>query len=108
MENTRKCKACGRKFKPDARNRERQSYCPRRDCQRRRRTLRQKQRRQMAPARPGPSGGPNGSRGPQGASVISEADIRAENPVFIGLISMITGLTSFEDVERGFIREVCT
>jgi hypothetical protein len=40
------------------------------------------------------------ARGLQEASVISEADIRAENPVFIGLISMVTGLTDLEDIQR--------
>jgi hypothetical protein len=38
--------------------------------------------------------------GLQGASVISEADIRTEHPAIIGLISMVTGLTTFEDIER--------
>jgi hypothetical protein len=36
----------------------------------------------------------------QTASVISEADIRSENPAIIGLISMVTGLTNLEDIER--------
>ena len=40
------------------------------------------------------------ARRPQAASVISEADIRSENPAIIGLISMVTGLTSLEDIER--------
>ena len=99
MENTCKCKACGKQFKPDARNRERQTYCPRRDCQRLRRTLRQRQHRQRAVARPMPSGAPVASRGPQTAARLSEADIRNENPAIIGLISMFTGLTSLAELQ---------
>jgi len=38
-------------------------------------------------------------RGPQKASVISEAVCRTENPALIGLISMITGYTNLEDSE---------
>jgi hypothetical protein len=100
MGNTHKCKACGREFKPDSRNCGRQSFCPRRPCQRLRRTLRQKQRRQRAVARLGKLKGPEVTRGLQTASVLSEADLRAEKPVIIGLISMITGLTNLEDLER--------
>jgi hypothetical protein len=43
---------------------------------------------------------PDDVRRLQKASIISEADIRAENPVIIGLISMITGLTDLESIER--------
>ena len=39
-------------------------------------------------------------RGSQAASVVSEADIHAENPVIIGLISMITGLTDLADIQN--------
>ena len=100
MKNTRKCSGCGRTFKPEPRNLGRQAFCSRPRCQRQRRTLQQKQRRQSARAKQshGPSPGPG--RRLQGASVISEADIRAENPVFIGLISMVTGLTNLEDIQR--------
>ena len=100
MENTHKCRACGRKFKPDFRNRERQSYCSRRNCQRQRRTLLQKKRRQAAVPQIAPSAHPKHARRTQEASVVSEAGIRAENPVIIGLISMFTGLTTLEDIER--------
>ena len=100
MESTHKCRACSRKFKPDPRNRGRQSYCSRRDCQRQRRTLRQKQRRQQLAPQLGVPGLPARSRRPQTASVIPKADVRAENPVIIGLISMLTGLTTLEEIER--------
>ena len=86
--------------KPDSRNGERQSYCPQCDCQPQRRTLRQRQRWQKTAQRFDPSEPPNGSRRLQSASVISDADIRVENPVIIGLISMITGMKDIEDIQR--------
>jgi hypothetical protein len=100
MENTRKCKGCGRSFRPNFRNRDRQEYCVRRQCQRHRKTLRQKQRRQSAKTKLGLATAPQPGRGLQRASDISEADIRTENPVFVGLISMVTGLTDLEDIQR--------
>ncbi len=100
MENTRKCKGCGSSFKPDSRNQSHQEYCSRRQCQRQRKSLRQRQRRQSAKAKLGLAGASKPGRGLQWASDISEADIRAENPVFIGLISMVTGLTDLEDIQR--------
>jgi hypothetical protein len=100
MENTRKCKGCGRSFRPTSSNRDRQEYCVRRQCQRQRKTLRQRQRRQSAKAKLGLVTAPQPGRGLQGASDISEADIRTENPVFVGLISMVTGLTDLEDIQR--------
>ena len=42
----------------------------------------------------------SGARRLRAASVVSEADIGAENPAMIGLISMFTGLTNLEDIER--------
>ena len=104
MENPHKCSACGRKFKPDARNRERQFYCSRPNCQRQRRTLRQKERRQATVHQSGSSGLPEGGRGPQAASGVSERGIRAADPVIIGLISMFTGLTALEDIEAAYRR----
>ena len=101
MKNTSECKACGKKFKLDVRNLERQSYCSRQTCQRQRRCLRQRLRRHNVASKP-KSAQPTiqasaGQRGLQAASVISEADMRQENPVIIGLISMITGVIDFED-----------
>ena len=104
MENPHKCRACGCKFKPDIRNRERQFYCSGRNCQRQRRTLRQKERRQATAHRSGSSGLPEGARGPQAASGVSETGIRAADPVIIGLISMFTGLTALEDIEAAYRR----
>ena len=100
MKNACKCRGCGREFKPDARNQERQGYCSRPGCQRRRRALAQKLRRRKSAADRTRSQSPDEARRLQAASVISEANIRSENPAIIGLISMLTGLKSFEDIER--------
>jgi hypothetical protein len=100
MENVNKCAACGRAFNPDARNHGRQSYCHRAECQRLRRTARQRLRRSKAAAKATPQKSHGETRGLQAASGIAEADIRQENPLIIGLISMITGLTDLESVER--------
>ena len=100
MANTRECRACGKAFKPDNRNQGRQSYCRRPGCQRLRRTLRQRLRRQTATSKPRRSTPATTARGLQADSHISEADIRLEYPVIIGLISMFTGLTNLEDIEQ--------
>src|SRR5664279_1285039 len=100
MANTRECRACGKAFKPDNRNQGRQSYCRKPGCQRLRRTLRQRLRRQTTTSKPGRSAPATTARGLQAASHISEADIRLEYPVIIGLISMFTGLTNLEDIEQ--------
>ena len=102
MENPYKCRACDRKFKPDARSRERQLYCSRHNCQRR--TLRQKERRQAAVYESGSSELLETTRQPQAASGVSQTGIRAEHPVIIGLISMFTGLTALEDIEGAYRR----
>jgi len=100
MENACKCRACGRKFKPDVRSQGRQGYCSRPAWQRWRRAATQRLRRQNAAAGKVRTQLPGGARRLQAASVVSEADIRAENPAIIGLISMVTGLTNLEDIER--------
>jgi len=106
MKSTVKCKDCEREFAPDRRNQWRQAYCPTKSCQRRRRTLQQRLRRQKEAARPkrpeSPFNEPEGGRRLQTASVISEADFRAENPVIIGLISMLTGTIDVEQIERTY------
>lgn len=100
MQKTLKCKGCDRHFAPDLRNRGRQAYCNRKECQRIRRTVRQHLRRQKQQARAKALELPLKPRRLQGASLIAEADIRSENPVIIGLISMITGSTDLESIER--------
>jgi hypothetical protein len=100
MKNACKCRVCGREFQPDGRNQGRQGYCSRPGCQRQRRTLAQRLRRRKSAAVRMRSESPDEARRLQAASVISEADIRSENPAIIGLISMVTGLTNLEDIER--------
>ncbi len=106
MQKTKKCKACGRRLQPDHRNDQRQSYCSRKSCQTTRRTVRQRLRRQQAMSAPDVESGQSPQREDarrlQEASVISEADIRAENPVIIGLISMVTGTTDLKQIERTY------
>ena len=75
-------------------------FCGRRKCQRMRRTLRQRLRRQKAISTLAPAQPVVAFKGLQTASVISEADMRSENPVIIGLISMITGMTDRESIEK--------
>ena len=41
-------------------------------------------------------------RRPQEASLISPPDISKENPALIGLISMITGSTTLEEIEATY------
>jgi hypothetical protein len=49
-----------------------------------------------------PGAKPKQARRPQEASLISEAEITAENPVIIGLISMITGSTNLEEIQATY------
>jgi hypothetical protein len=106
MENSCKCRACGREFEPEHRNKGRQAFCARQGCQRVRRTLGQRLRRRGAG--PGPTaGGPasdkqEGPRRLQEASVISEAAFRSEHPVIIGLISMLIGTDEADRVEAAY------
>jgi len=100
MEDTHECRACGRKFNPDPRNRSRQMYCRRRDCQRQPRTLGQRLRRGRATSDPAPAQRPATARRLQAASDISKADLRQESPVIIGLISMITGITDLRSLQK--------
>ena len=105
MKTTRKCNACARLFAVDHRNDHHQSFCPRASCQRLRRTQAQKRRRTTRSTK--------ASRRAVGASSRlraevkpTEADLHAEHPMFIGLISMLTGLTDLEDI-RPVFRRLC-
>ena len=68
--------------------------------------LHQRLRRQKVATRPkrpeSPLNPPESGRRLQAASVISEADFRAENPVIIGLISMLTGTIDVEQIEQTY------
>ena len=108
MRNTRECQACGKIFTPDRRNGQKQTFCAKQQCQQRRRTLRQKLRRHHA-ALPGASAVPQPTAqtalsGPQKASVLSKVDFGSENPVIIGLISMLIGSDDIDEVEAAYRR----
>jgi hypothetical protein len=100
MEKTRKCRGCGAALKTDHRNEDRQVFCRKKGCQRLRRTLGQRLRRQRQQSKQltakGPTLPPRPTRRPQTASLISPPDISTEDPVIIGLISMITGSTDLD------------
>ena len=102
MEKTRKCKGCGATLKADYRNKDRQSFCARKACQKLRRArgqrIRRQQQRAAKPTSKAQIGTPKPARRPQEASLVSPPDIRAENPVIIGLISMITGSIDLEEI----------
>ena len=103
MAKSRKCKACGRPFAPDVRNTKTQAYCTKPDCQRQRRTLAQRLRRHLVrPNAPPTRDAPDDARRLHAASVFSEADIRDEHPVIIGLISMLIGSDDFSSVEATY------
>ena len=106
MEKTCNCRGCGAKLKADYRNAQRQHFCGRKGCQKLRRTLRQRLRRQGQHSTQVPSktasAKPKQTRRPQEASLISEVAVAAENPVIIGLISMITGSTNLEEIQATY------
>lgn len=106
MEKTCNCRGCGALLKADYRNALRQHFCGKKGCQKLRRSLRQRLRRQgqrstLVPQKE-PGAKPKQNRRPQRASLISPPDIRTENPVIIGLISMITGSTNLEEIEATY------
>ena len=82
----------------DHRNDHHQFFCPTPKCQRVRRTLAQKRRRRQRSAEV--NRGSDGARSRLQAEVKpTEADWYAQQPMFIGLISMLTGLTDLEDIK---------
>lgn len=106
MNKAHVCRGCGATLKADYRNAQRQHFCAKKACQKLRRTLCQRLRRQsqrctqVASKRPGEK--PKHASRPQEASLISEVDITAESPVIIGLISMITGSTDLEEIQATY------
>ena len=100
MKKTRKCKACDRPFAVDHRNTEQHAFCARTACQRRRRRQAQRQRRQRR--RPATAGTQAiGAHSRLHSSVKpGEAAIPLQNPLFIGLISMLTGSTDLEEIQN--------
>ena len=99
MKKARKCRACQKPFGVDLRNEGRHAYCSRPDCQRQRRRLAQNFRRARRPRL-------ETTQTPAAASRLQgrlmkprEADMHLENPLFIGLISMLTGSTDLEEIQ---------
>ena len=98
MKTTTNCKACARLFRVDHRNRHHHSYCSDAKCQRQRRAQAQKDCRTKSAA--------EGSRRVAGATSRLQAGVKpseavwhTESPMFIGLISMLTGSTDLEDIK---------
>jgi hypothetical protein len=95
MKNTRHCKACGQRFELDHRNERHHSYCPDASCQKVRRALAQGRRRANQATRAEPVAP---SRLQQGLKP-TEADILAKHPMFIGLLSMLTGSSDLQELQ---------
>ncbi len=95
MKTTRNCRVCGSAFEIDHRNVRHHAFCARAECQKVRRALSQAGRRA--------SKATHASLGPFSRLQISvkptEADKLAEHPLFIGLISMLTGSSDREEIE---------
>ena len=98
LKTTRNCRACARLFEVDHRNRHHQAYCPDARCQRQRRAQAQQQRRTTR--RTASSAAVNGAgRRSQDDVKPSEADWIVASPMFIGLISMLTGSTDLGEIK---------
>ena len=98
MKTSRICIGCTKRFTVDNRNDRHHSYCSDLNCQRLRRAQAQKRRRTQQAT--GASCGVAGAGTELQADVKpTEADWPAAYPMFIGLISMITGLTDLEDIK---------
>jgi len=95
MKITRKCRACGSLFAVEQRNANRHFHCPAVACQKSRRALAQQRRRQAQPARPGVKGARRLQAGPKPP----EATILQEHPMFMGLLSMLTGSSDLQQLK---------
>jgi hypothetical protein len=100
MKNTRKCKACERPFVVDHRSSEQHAFCARAACQRRRRSQAQRHRRRTRRSVAAGNEAIRVRTRLQGTVKPSEAAIHLQNPLFIGLISMITGSTDLEEIQQ--------
>jgi hypothetical protein len=96
MKSTRHCKNCGSSFNVDSCNVRHHSHCPVAACRSARRALAQACRRASK----------NATRTkPAAASRLqrtlkpTEADLLAENPTFIGLISLLTGSSDLQEIQ---------
>jgi len=100
MPNTRKCKACGRPFEIDRRNADRHSCCSDAACQRARRALAQARRRVSQRTKTKLTAASRLQRGVKP----TEADLLAEHPALIGLLSMLTGSSDLQELKIVFRR----
>ena len=89
MASKRKCRACGKHFEPDYRNRAQQAFCQRPECRRSRRAAAQRKRRRQAQ-----TDDPLTRR-----LKPSEALWLRKNPLIIGLVSVLIGSTDLEQIE---------
>ena len=95
IQNTRRCKACGQRFKTDHRNERHHSFCQNAKCQKMRRALTQTRRR----ANKAVKAGPLASSRLQHGLKPTEADMMAKHPIFIGLLSMLTGSSDLQELQ---------
>ena len=89
MHSKVKCRACDKSFIPDTWNQNRQVFCSRPECQRRRRTKTQRKRRER-------------SREEQVLTrrlKPSEAVWLRKKPIIIGLVSVLVGSTDLREIE---------
>ena len=89
MNAEQKCQGCEEMFLTDPKNRHRQAFCSRPECQRARRTQSQRKRREQLR---------------KGQTLTrrmkpSEAAWLGRNPLIVGLISTLIGSTSMSDIE---------
>ena len=100
MKTRRKGKGCGRQFEVDYRNRQRHAFCADKSCQRLRRALGQALRRAKQVTKPKIDAPSRLQRDLKP----TEADMLAKNPMFIGLLSMMTGSTGSEELKTVYRR----
>ena len=94
MKNARRCRVCRRVFEVERRTEHRHFHCGGAACQRARRALAQKLRRR----REAGSSKETASRRLQTRVTPPEAVDLTQNPLFIGLISMLIGSADFQAI----------
>ena len=107
-KTVKRCEACKQPFEADPRTEERQAYCSSSGCQRERRRRSQRHRRIEKssfhqPRRETPGGGENSSR-LHGASRLIEADTITEDPLILGLMSMLCGTDNLDELQAMMMR----
>ena len=99
MNSSRKCSACGSLFQVDKRNRDRQSYCRTLECQRARKAHSQRVRRQRKQDLGDDPWHPRKSSRLQSASSNSQTDWNTQDPLIVGLISMLIGSHDLKEIQ---------